>query len=452
MKKELSGQVPAVFLFAALALAVVVLPFLHLASFENSVVIVIALLVFILAFLKTDFALCILIFSMLFSPEIGAGGGVIGRSVVVRAEDLFLVVIFFGWFAKMAVNKELGLVRVNPLNRPIAVYIFACVLSSLLGVWRGGLQFKSSVFYVFKYIEYFLIFFMVADNLKNERQARFFVSMILLAGFLVCLFGLSQIPGGERVTAPFEGNEGGEPNTFAGYLLILQALILGFLLHSPSPRRKLLMAGFLVIAFVVFVFTLSRGGWLGFIPMILTVIAFNRRHRLTLILTLGVAALLVPFFLPQKVHQRLQDTFVQDRSYHVMGVNISLSESAGERIDAWKVGWREWKQRPFLGFGIPGGNVIDNQYMRVLTETGTFGLAAFFWLIGTVFVVCVRVYRTMDDDPFARAVSMGLAAGLAGILLQSLSSADFILIRVMEPFWFLAAIVVMLPTLKESHE
>ncbi|HEO64141.1 MAG TPA: hypothetical protein ENN78_02610, partial [Candidatus Omnitrophica bacterium] len=83
--------------------------------------------VFLIAVLKTDVALVILIFSMLLSPELRLAE-IPGREVVLRLDDLLLFVVFFGWLAKMAINKELGLLRHTPLNRFIISYIVVCII------------------------------------------------------------------------------------------------------------------------------------------------------------------------------------------------------------------------------------------------------------------------------------------------------------------------------------
>ncbi len=406
-----------------------------------------AAVVFLIALLKTDFALIILILSMLLSPEFGAGG-VAGRSVVVRLDDLLLIVIFLGWLAKMAINKELGFLRVTAINKPILAYIAICVLATLVGAMQGYVQLKQGFFYLFKYIEYFLLFFMVVNNLKSTAQIKKFVFFILLTAFLVCIYGWMQIPSGERVTAPFEG-EGGEPNTFAGYLLLMMSLALGLALFT---RRRLLLFGLLGFMFIPFVFTLSRGGWISFVPMFLTFIVINKKFRFPLLFAFILMVIALIYMSPHQVRSRVEETFISDKTYVVYGKRIGVSESAAARIDSWSVGFEKWVKRPILGYGIPSGSVIDNQYTRVLTETGGLGLLAFIWLIARIFQVGLEVYRNSGENDFNRGMSLGFLAGFIGILTQSITSANFIIIRIMEPFWFLAAILVMLPQIQQDTE
>jgi len=427
-------------------LAVIVPFIISRFSFEYSLFFILACVVFVVAFINTDIALIILILSMLLSPEVKTGN-ISGRAVVIRAEDILLLVVFLGWLAKTAVNKELGLFRANALNKPIIVYIFICIFSSLVGIFQGHINFSSCVFYVLKYIEYFFLFFMVVNNLRSVRQAKLFVFFILLTSFFVCIYALLRMPIGERLSAPFE--EGGEPNTFAGYLLLMMGLLLGFILHPESIRQRFVSSLLLVLTVTVFLLTLSRGGWLGFFPMLLTIIILNKRFRLPLLLIFILMILVLPYILPEKVHKRINETFAPEKTYTVFGKRYSFSESAAARIDSWNVGFQRWVKRPVLGYGIPVGSVIDNQYTRVLVETGTVGFMVFGWLMITIFRVGWRTYTGIKGNNFAQAVSLGFLAGFIGLLVQSLTAAVFILIRVMEPFWFLAAIVVMLPELQK---
>src|SRR5713226_5106621 len=88
-------------------------------------VLAIALAVFLVVFIKAEFGLYLVIFSMLLSPQFGLGGGGLaeGRRIIIRSEDLLLIVVAFSWFAKTAMNKELGLTLKTPLNRPIMLYV-----------------------------------------------------------------------------------------------------------------------------------------------------------------------------------------------------------------------------------------------------------------------------------------------------------------------------------------
>jgi O-antigen ligase len=422
--------------------------FLGLPVYQ-SVVYVLAAIFFIIAFLNTDIALILIILSMLLSPEIRAGS-LSERNVLIRAEDIFLFVIFFGWLSKMAINKELGLIKRTPLNSLMIFYIFICLVSSAIGIISGNTDFRRSIFYNLKYFEYFLIFFMVSNNLKSLKQAKIFVFFILLTCAIVCVMAWSQIPSGERLSAPFE-SEGGEPNTFAAYLLLMIGLGMGLFLYIRRKSLRFALFGLLILSTVAFVLTLSREAWLGFFPMFLVFIIMHKRLRYPLILVLLVFVAFLPFWLPKKVHERFQDAFAQERSYTVFGKKISVSESTAARIDTWSVALKHLSQKPVLGSGVPTGSVIDNQYTRVLIETGLAGFLVFMGLLLLLFRNTIYLYREVSD-PFVKGLSLGFLAGFVGLLFQSFGAAVFILIRVMEPFWLLAAIVIALPGIQQQEQ
>jgi hypothetical protein len=47
---------------------------------------------------------------------------------------------------------------------------------------------------------------------------------------------------------------------------------------------------------------------------------------------------------------------------------------------------------------------------------------------------------------------LGFIAGFVGLLFHGLGANTFIIVRIMEPFWFMAALVVMIPKLEEDVE
>ena len=116
-------------------------------------------LIVLTALTSVSAALYLLIASMLLSPEVAIGQiegrGVGGRELSFRMDDILLVVIGVSWLVKNIVYRELALFRETPLNRPIAVYMVICVVSTLVGVINGHVRPTTGFFFVLKYFEYF---------------------------------------------------------------------------------------------------------------------------------------------------------------------------------------------------------------------------------------------------------------------------------------------------------
>jgi hypothetical protein len=416
-------------------------------SLERLVLGVGALAVFAVVFLRSEFGLYVVIFSMLLSPEFSLAGGLAERrEAAIRIEDLLLIVIGMAWFAKTAVNKEIGLVVKTPLNRPIAIYIASQLIATLIGMVAGTVKTATGLIYVIKYVEYFLVYYMVANNVEDRPQAWRLVAAAFATAAIVSLHGLAQIPMGLRVSAPFEG-EAGEPNTFGGYLLMMMAVAAGLALEAHRGKIRMACVGLVALMFVPFVYTLSRASYLAAIPVLLMLFVLfpKRRGAVAIVAAIGIAiAILSP---PEAVQKRVKYTFQgQQRAGALAG---TFDPSTSERLDAYEAAIAAWAESPIVGRGVTGFRFIDAQYPRLLVESGVIGFAAFAWLVLSLLRVVSRVYREADT-PAVRGLAGGFLAALVGILVHGIGANSFIIIRIMEPFWLLAAIVVAMPRLPES--
>ena len=412
-----------------------------------------AVVLFLLAFARTEFALYVLVFSMLLSPEITASAGGLAerRNVTVRTEDFVLLVIGFSWLAKTAVHKELGLVARTPLNRPIIAYVAVNLIATLLGSLMGSVQTAAGYFYVLKYIEYFVVYFMVVNNLRDRAHAWRLLTAALVTAVIVSVIGLTQIPSGERVSAPFEG-EAGEPNTLGGYLLFMMAIAAGIALESTGLAVRGRFVALVGLMAAPFAFTLSRASYPGVIPAFLALLALTTRRRtlIALALVLVVCSPILLAIAPASVVNRVLYTFEPEANQATVRVGrIALDPSTSARILSFQDALSGWLQRPILGYGVTGFGFMDAQYARVLVETGIVGFLSFVWLLWSV-LKAARTAHCQVQDPLDRGLVLGFIAGTFGLLVHAIGSNTFIVIRIMEPFWLVAGIVVMLPVLRDE--
>ena len=55
--------------------------------------------------------------------------------------------------------------------------------------------------------------------------------------------------------------------------------------------------------------------------------------------------------------------------------------------------------------------------------------------------------------PYYKGLVIGFIAGFIGLLVHAVGANTFIIVRIMEPFWFTAAIVFALPKLEaQEHD
>ena len=415
-------------------------------------VLIVGLTICLATLVNTNFGLSVLVFSMLLSPEIEVAQ-LAERAVTIRVEDFLIGIVFFTWLAKMALLKEVGLLRHSILNRAILLYITICVFSTLfarqLGKLRGG---YGPYFFVLKYIEYFVVYFMFFNNATSKEQIQRFLTFFLFTGLCVFVFALVQGQSGlyGRLGAPFEGDRP-EPGSLGGYLLVQIGAMLGLLLHSDWPRHRVVLFGLLALAIVTLILSTSRGALLALGPLYLMTLFVSPKRRALLIIALVAGLFLGYMFIPPRIFLFIRQAFSTEgggAAYTVGGHEVELGPSGVARLDAWRHVTSMWTKRPILGYGVCGVGIVDSQYVRTLGEVGVVGITVFVWLLFLIFKVGFAAYRS--QDPLTKGLGAGLIIVHTGLLFQGMSANSYIIVRIMEPFWFLVAVTLGMTRLGEE--
>ena len=418
------------------------------------------LMVAVVAFTSVELTLYLLILSTLLSPELTFGAqttahGVVtstteSRGITLRLDDMLLTVICITWMFRMAVSKELGAVRKTPINQPILWYWLWTVLATTAGFYAGRVG-MFGLFFVLKYLEYFVLFYMIINQIHDQAAIKRYVMVMLFTCFVVCLYGIAQIPSGERVSAPFEGAEG-EPNTFGGYLVLMFGVTLGIFLDEPDGTKRWRWAALMGLILAPLAFTESRSSYLAFVAMIGLFILLSEHKRFLLGCCMaGLAAM--PFVLPPNVVNRVMYTFSQpEEAGQIKLGGVHIDTSTSERLRSWElVLTKDLPRHPIMGYGVTGGRFMDAQYPRVLSETGVVGLMLFIWLLRRIWVL-LRLCHQRLRDPLIRGVALGTLCGYGGLLFHALGSNTFIIVRIMEPLMILLGLLLAALLIEEEGE
>ena len=411
--------------------------------------------ILVISFLSPEIGLYILILSMLLSPEIlvgeVGGRGTLNRGITLRLDDILIAVIALSYFARTTLDRDLGLFQRTPLNKPIFLYGSIIIIFTIWGFMSGRVEAKSGFFFTLKLIEYFFIYFMTVNIIRDRDQARKLFMVLIVTCILVSVYGIAQIPAGGRVTAPFEGAHP-EPNTFGGYLVFMLSLIISiaFTHDDRWVRRGMLALTFITIPLL---FSMSRSSMVALVAMYLALLALSPR-RTGLILGLIILVLLGPAIIPKKVQERVTYTWDQPYSRHPLQVEvfgILLDTSTSQRVVAYRRAGKDWLKHPIFGYGVTGYRFLDAQIPRVLVETGLIGLGAFLWLLVSIFRVGYRTFKEAKS-PLFRGIGLGLTVGVFTLAAHSLGTNTFIIVRIMEPFWLTTGIVVRLLEIEAEEE
>lgn len=411
-----------------------------------------------IAFFRPKLALALLVFSMLLSPEIGLGGVGEGRNIVVRYDDILLVIIFLSWFARTALFKDKPFITSTPVQTPVLLYTSLCVLATGMGVIRGDIDATTSSFYVLKYVEYFLLYFMTVNIVESEEEVKKYLRYGLVVAVLVTLYAYFYYFSGSgpdiRVTAPFEVPFGGdiresEPASLGGYYIIIFGILMAMLMEA-SGYAFLLALGMLIFMFPAFLLTFSRASYIGFSAMIPVLFIFARQRRLFMLafISAGIIALALMPGISSRVMNRItmtyQGVYATQTVATTAGGEIKLEESAAARVRSIRrVVFEKLPKRPIFGWGVTGVGMGDTQYALVLGELGLAGAGLFIWMLYRLFYTARTVFLGYTS-PVTRALALGFMVSLLGLLAQAVGVNTFIIVRIMEPFWFIAALLSVL--------
>jgi O-antigen ligase len=160
--------------------------------------------------------------------------------------------------------------------------------------------------------------------------------------------------------------------------------------------------------------------------------------------------------MPEAVTERLfytvekqQDQFALAQQEQIGGVTFDTSSSA--RIKSWKQAFEAVPTHPILGWGVTGWRFIDAQYLKVIVETGIVGLFAFLLMLYHILKNSWQTYKS-GQDPLFQGVALGLFVGTLAMITHATMTNTFIIVRIMEPFCLLLAIVIGVPHLEETEK
>jgi O-antigen ligase len=120
-------------------------------------------------------------------------------------------------------------------------------------------------------------------------------------------------------------------------------------------------------------------------------------------------------------------------------------------MESWQEAVKDWSAHPLLGYGVTGYKFMDAQYFKVLIDTGLLGFVAFIMLLIALLKQGIHTYRTVNDSLY-KGLSLGFIGGTVAMMTHSMGSNTFIIVRIMEPYWFFAAMVIILPTLEAEEK
>jgi len=301
-------------------------------------------------------------------------------SVFVAFSDVMaalMVVVLVVYAVQGRLRPTLG-----PLKLPLLLFLGVALLASV-GNWRGS----DAILSLGRYVEFTLCTTLIfAAFIKTPTEMERCFLLLLVAEALLGLAAVIGFAAGAKNGLYILGMH---KNAIGPSLACGVVVGLVYLRSSDiAARFKPWILGAFALSLMGTILSLSRGAWTAATVACLLVLALRRDLR-----GLGVmAALAVPIFavcwsvLPSESAE-----YAGNLSLHANTMQIRLDKQAAA-LDLWQ-------SHPFLGTGVGLGkqNTTENVYALALAESGALGLAAFLFLLGSVYALLLRLCRSLPQ-------------------------------------------------------
>lgn len=349
--------------------------------------------------------------------------------------DLALLAVYFVWVVRIATGKA-GRFIGTALGPPIIVFMLLACASFV-----AGLAHASLTSYILRhFVELLLsigLFFVVVNCVRTQKQLRFLVTVIILAGFGAALIGvflyvipsewsirlLSALgrvgyPTGAGVLRYVEDNPdlalraistSTDPNVLGGLLILITTLTAAQLFARKPILPRPLIAGMVLVDTLCLYLTYSRGSMAG-LAVGLGLLALIKYRKLIPLMAVAAALLLL---LPQ----------AQDYVRHFVE-GIQLQDLATlMRLGEYKDALLLIGRHPWIGVGFAGTPEtslyigVSNVYLLIAEEMGLIGLGVFVLILVLFFRQVWRAWPHVQQSSGLEAILLGLTAAIAGVLM-----------------------------------
>ena len=361
---------------------------------------------------------------------------------------LFTIIIVSTWLIKMVLQKRIIFQRTF-WDIPLLIFFFSQFLSFLFSIdhhtsfWGYYSRFNGGLVSISCYLLLYWAFVSNMDKKKTQNAIRY----TLISAALVAAYGIAEHFGIDanawvqdvrnRVFSTL-----GQPNWLAAWLIALIPLTWAFLLNSKSKVQKIIYYSLFTLLLLCFLYTKSRSGLLGlgvaYVSFWGLLFWFKRRTTkkilkpfliitsLLVILNLFISTPWQPKFLNFKSSTPQTPVTTQE-------IPTGGTESGEIRKIVWQGALEIWKHHPVLGTGPetfaysyywyrPRAhndvsewdflyNKAHNEYLNFMATSGTIGIAAYLFLIGSYLFWALKKSR--------KAESLALLAGFLSILVTN---------------------------------
>lgn len=347
----------------------------------------------------------------------------------------FTLALLCLWLTKMNMQSKWDF-KDTLLDIPILLYLGVALLSLVFSQY-----FYAGLLELNRLLMYFALFYLAANffGKKGTKRAReVLVNTVILMGAALSMVGIIQYLGGlprRWIPDTFLASVYVNHNHFAGYLEMIIPLSLALCIFSKERAKKAFYGFLTVFMLLVFVLTMSRGGWASLLALLaFMAIMTSRKKSITIFILFGVIAAGIIFFSLDKIG--LQPIIRRASAL----TDAKLASEYISRQQMYKGAAAMIEANPLLGTGIgtliyafpkyrPLGlnaliDYVHNDYLHTAAETGVFALVLLA-IMGMIFLRRGLYIYKNSKSPYKHGVILGILTGVASLSLHGLVDFNF---------------------------
>jgi len=400
----------------------------------------------------------ILICSFLIFPKINIIT-VPGSRTGIRLEDICILIYCIYFYYRHIIKGTKISFKLIRIIKSFGICFTFFLISTLLGIIRGNTNILLSFLHLFRYLEYFIMFFAGYDYIKiskNKNDIFVIIDLILIFHGIYMILEYFNIvedigylinrPGNDRIYTTFSG-----PYEFSAFL----SMLLPLYLYKILKEKKWLNIIYVFIIFLGVILSQSRISLLAclIVSSIIYLFIYKSPNKKKITIT-GITIVTICGFL--LINTSLLTRFKTidinstittfklawentDYNYYKETGNINYNEkvlsstndiSYALRVSKWATLLKEAIKTPLFGLGLSVvGEAIDGNYVRLLVETGIIGLASWISLL----IIILKETLKFKESKLSYLVFYGtLSLSIIAVFIDIFVSSKIIML-----LWFL---------------
>ena len=366
--------------------------------------------------------------------------------------NFIYIAIIIGWILKQD-EKWID----HPLNKYFLIFIVMFIFSYFRGLaGPNSLDQVENLKHLKAIVTEVFLFFVFLNFIYSKRQISMMVyltAIVLLIEAVICSqqyyeavaeFGADfSWSLKARITGTFLVGTGGSgtasANEAGSFFSLYILFIWGYAVYCQNKRTKIILFIVGLVCIFPMMFTQSRGAWLGFL---FSITFYMIRNNKRLLIVFGILFVLAIPFLPASVSER--------------GSGIG-DNSAQSRLTFWFEAISAMTNPIYFLFGtgfnqanLYIGMDAHNSYIRIMLETGMFGLI--FFVIFTYWLYkYFNFYLQNIEDPVYKGFLLGTVLAFNSFIILNMVGTRLFNGAVAATMWAIMGVAIKIGIMRESE-